>query len=71
MRTKTFKVIMASELKRALDFFWTGFSFGDAKYTLVERQQLIEEVAPFEDQWPDLIQDIRNIPDGVLIAFEG
>lgn len=52
-------------------FTFDEFSYGDADLTLVGPSRLIVELEqrPEDGDWVDLIEELKTIPEGTLVAF--
>ena len=70
-------VVMFDSLRQSDDFdSMVGFEFttGDSEYMLISVSQVKDEVKAAqdtEDDWDELLEDLNNIPEGVLVAFNG
>jgi len=83
MHISDIKAIYFSDLVYANTFKedFQKVSYGDAVYTLVEPESLISELEDhnndgFDDEsegenYNDLIEELKMIPEGVLIALDG
>ena len=75
IRREELEIVYASDLRQSGDFDWNDFSFGDASFTLVEPEKLIAEVmcAPghLAGVWKNLLEDLRIVPEGCFVAFNG
>jgi hypothetical protein len=53
------------------DHVFDCISYGDASYTLVEPKILIGELDSMGDEMIPLIEELKLVPDCVLVAVEG
>lgn len=74
---KSLRVVWFSELRRGSEYDskigFHHFSYGEAAATLIEPQDLIEEISDRqagEDDYKELLEDLAAIPTGVLVGFE-